>query len=115
MNKEKMLELVEGQLQAYNLRDIEKFCLFFHPEVKTFKLSDQSLICEGINQFKIIYQKRFSENPSLHCELKSRIVLGESIIDEEWVTGLTGDLPPSHVVAIYSFRDNLIDRVWFTR
>lgn len=110
-----MLQLVQGQLQAYNNRNIIDFCKYFHPEVKTYKMSDQSLICDGIEQFKTIYKKRFDDNPNLHCDLKSRVVLAESIIDEEWVTGLSGNQPASHVVAVYSFRDNLIDRVWFVR
>jgi hypothetical protein len=64
--------------------------------------------------FRQRYHQRFSENPQLNCELRSRIVLGDSVLDEEWVTGASG-VSPSHLVAIYYFRDNLISKVFFTR
>lgn len=116
MNKERMLELVQGQLEAYNQRDIEKFCTYFHPEVQVFRLNEVPIkTCEGMDSFKKMYSNRFANNPELHCELKSRIVLNASILDEEWVTGVVGQETPSHVVAIYSFRDNLIGYVYFTR
>jgi len=111
-----MLELVQGQLNAYNQRDIDLFCTFFHPEVQVWRLNGEpEKICEGMERFRKIYTTRFESNPELHCELKSRVVLNGSVLDEEWVTGVVGQETPSHVVAIYSFRDNLIGYVWFTR
>lgn len=113
MNKEKMIALAQGQLDAYNQRDIDTFCSFYHPRVEVFRLSNNEKICEGIESFRALYQSRFEENPELHCELRSRVVLNESILDEEWVTGAGPS--PSHVVAIYHFSDDLIRRVNFTR
>jgi|SRR5690606_14322856 len=116
MNKERMLELVQGQLDAYNKRDIDQFCTFFHPEVQVWRLNGEPLkTCEGMETFRKMYTTRFEANPELHCELKSRVVLNGSVLDEEWVTGVVGQEIPSHVVAIYSFRDDLIGYVWFTR
>ena len=36
-------------------------------------------------------------------------------IDEEWVTGALKYPNGLHAVAIYGFRDELIDRVWFAK
>lgn len=113
ITKERMVELAQGQLDAYNERNLEKFLTFYHPNVQVFKLAGNEKICEGLEAFRPIYKKRFEENPELHCELKSRVVLNDSVLDEEWVTG--GGPTPGHVVAIYGFLDNLIAYVWFTR
>lgn len=117
MNKERMIALASGQLEAYNKRDIEKFCTFFHPEVQVWSRQNGEPVktCSNMETFKRMYQSRFENNPDLHCELRSRVVLNDSVLDEEWVTGVTGQEAPSHVVAIYAFRDDLIGYVWFTR
>jgi len=113
ITKEKMIELAQGQLDAYNQRDIEKFVSFYHPKVQVFRLAQNEKTCDNIETFREMYKKRFDENPKLHCELRSRVVLNDSVLDEEWVTG--GGPNPSHVVAIYGFTDNLISHVWFAR
>ncbi len=125
ITKEKMIELCQGQLNAYNNRDIINFATFYHPEVKAYRLQipkgkshldsqHNEQILSGLDELKQIYKKRFLENPELHCELKSRVVLENTVLDEEWVTGITHQEKPSHVVAIYKFKDNLIHSIWFT-
>lgn len=114
ISKARMIELCQGQLDAYNRKDIIAFASFYHPEVKAFRLQGNEQIFDGIEQLKVNYGKRFSENPNLNCELKSRVVLENSVLDEEWVTGVTNQSKPSHVVAIYKFKDNLIHSIWFT-
>lgn len=109
-----MIELCQGQLDAYNKGDIAQFATFYHPEVKAFRLPTGEQFLNGIAELKVIYKKRFSENPDLFCELRSRVVLESSVLDEEWVTGVTNQDKPSHVVAIYRFKDNLIHSIWFT-
>lgn len=114
IKKERMIYLCQGQLDAYNKGDINEFAKYYHPDVKAFRLANQEQILEGLDELKSIYRKRFSENPDLFCELKSRVVLESSVLDEEWVTGVTGASKPSHVVAIYRFKDDLIHSIWFT-
>lgn len=116
MTKEEMVALAQGQLDAYNRRDLESFCRHFHSDVQVYRVGQTpEKTCEGIDAFREIYRSRFDSNPNLHCELKSRVVLNSSVLDEEWVTGVTGASGPSHVVAIYHFKDGLISSVWFTR
>lgn len=113
--KNKMIELCQGQLDAYNARDIKKFSSYYHPDVKAYRLGQgNEPFLKGLEDLKKIYHKRFSENPELFCELKSRIVLENSVLDEEWVTGVTNQEKPAHVVAIYKFKDSLIHSIWFT-
>jgi len=114
ITKEKMIELCQGQLDAYNKGDIAAFASFYHPEVKAYRLQGNEQIINGPDQLKKNYEKRFEDNPELHCELKSRVVLEASVLDEEWVTGVVNQSKPSHVVAIYKFKDDLIHSIWFT-
>jgi len=115
MEKEKMIALAQGQLEAYNRGDIDLFCSFYHPDVTAYSLGTNEPFCKGMNEFRPIYNKRFQENPKLHCELKSRIVTNNSVLDEEWVTGVSNNPNGSHVVAIYQFKDDLIYNIWFAR
>lgn len=112
MNNE---ELVQAQLIAYNNRDLNSFCACYHPEIKIRNALSNKVVCEGMEQFREIYRNLFKDSPELLCKLKSRIVLEHSIIDEEFVTGISNHSGGLHTVAIYGFRDGLIDRVLFPK
>lgn len=113
-HKKNMLELVQAQLNAYNKGDIDSFCRCYHAEVEAFAIDDKAPFIKGIEELRMRYAKRFEDNPKLHCELRSRVVLENSVLDEEWVTGVEGADKPSHVVAIYHFKDGLIKKIHFT-
>lgn len=110
-----MVALAQGQLDAYNNRDLARFLSYYHPKVEVFRINQGDCICNDFETFTNMYKDRFEKNPELHCQLKSRIVLENTVMDEEWVTGVAGAAAPSHVVAIYNFEDNLIRKVWFAR
>jgi hypothetical protein len=113
MNKSEMEQITQAQLEAYNRRDLSKFCDCYHDDVKVTNIVSGKVRCEGKEQFKEIYKNLFASSPHLHCELKNRIVLDHAVIDEEWVTGSSNYPNGIHIIAIYSFRDGVIDRVWF--
>lgn len=115
MTKTEMENLVQRQLEAYNRRDLEGFCACYHREVKIVTLITGQQSCDGMDNFREIYRGLFDSNPNLRCELKSRIVLDAAVIDEEAVTGAARYPDGLHAVAIYGFRDKLIDRIWFPR
>src|SRR5450759_5384349 len=108
ISSEKMILLSQGQLDAYNKGFIANFVRFYHPEIEAYRLPEMTLICKGMAEFTKVYEKRFEDNPRLHCELRSRTVLSQSVLDEEWVTGVENDPSPGHLVAIYHFKENLI-------
>lgn len=113
MTKDQMTKLVERQLDAYNRRDLQAFSACYHTDVMVNFLISGKTDSKGIKEFTEGYRELFEISPELKCELKSRTVLKDSIIDEELVTGLAGHPNGLHAVAIYGFRDGLIDRVWF--
>ena len=118
INQEQMVALAQGQLEAYNARDIEKFCSYFHEHVEAFDLNGETLetrlICRGKENFRQIYDKKFKATPELFCDLKSRIVTQFSVMDEEHVTVKKHE-PLIHAVAIYHYKDNLIYRIHFVK
>lgn len=115
MTKDEMTALAERQLQAYNRGDLDAFCACYHPEVSVRLLISDVQSDQGMQAFRESFRKLFESAPELKCELKSRIVVNAAVIDEEWVTGAPKYPNGFHAVAIYGFRDGLIDRIWFTR
>lgn len=105
---------VAGQLTAYNDRHIDLFVSYFHPEVELFVQGEGVPFLKGSAALRETYSKMFKASPGLRCELASRIVVGDFVIDEERVTGLRGG-PPVHAVAIYEVRGPKIVRAWFIR
>ena len=108
------LKLIQDQVDAYNNRDLERFCSYYHPEIKVFLLLKNKLLVDGLVPFKERYKNIFENSPNLKCVIQSRIILPETIIDEELVTGSIAFPEGLKTIAIYSFKENLIDRVWFT-
>lgn len=103
------IELVEGQLKAYNAHDLETFCTYFSDDVEVYDGRTQEQLFKGMEAFKTRYQKTLS-NPDLHCHLLKRIEQDDIIIDHEEVSGW-GDL--KYAIAIYQIADGRIQKVTF--
>ncbi len=115
MTKDEMTSVIDRHLECYNKLDLEGFCKFFHPEIKTHLLISNQARVNGIEHLKEGFRKLFESSPNLNCKVLNRIVLDSSIIDEEYVTGAATFPNGLHSTAVYGFRDGLIDRVWFVR
>ena len=102
--------IAQGQLDAYNDHDLEKFCQFFAEDVKVFDAHTQDLLFEGMQAFRSRYQKTLS-NPNLHCTLVNRMVQENIVIDQELVNGMGEDVV--HAIAIYHIKDGQIYQVHF--
>ena len=104
--------LVQQQLEAYYSFDLEKFSKCYHPEVIVKMLIEDRIIIQGMEEFRTTYAEVFKLYPTQICHLKSRIVTNDSVVDEEFISGRSTHPDGLHAVAIFGFRDNLIDRVW---
>jgi len=113
MTPQEMTAVVQAQLEAYNARDTDAFCACFHDEVEIYELYTGKVVGRGMTEFRTRYRALFESSPHLHCELKSRIVLSTTVLDEEWVTGSQKYPNGTHAVAVYAFRDGKIDRITF--
>ena len=104
-------ELVQMQLNAYNMGNIESFLLPYSDTVKVYEFPDE-FSYQGIDNMRKGYTSFFEQVPDLHCQLINRIVLGNTVIDQERVTGLP-DGSVIHAIAIYKIKDGKIQEVYF--
>lgn len=107
--RETAIALVQRQLNAYNDRDLEAFLEPYAEDVELYEFPS-TLVSKGKTQMRKDYA--FLNNiPNLHCEIKERIIQGNTIIDKESVTGFGNK--PLEATAIYQVENNKIKRVYF--
>jgi hypothetical protein len=103
--------LAEEQLEAYNKRDIEAFLKPYAKNVKVYTFPN-TLNYEGIDEMRKRYTPFFESTPDLNCKVLKRIVKGNRIIDEEYLT-MNGN--NFKAVAIYEVTNGKISSVYFFR
>lgn len=103
--------VVQKQLDAYNNRDIDGFMNTFSENIELYSFPD-SLTTKGAEATKQRYGTFFEETPNLHSELKNRIVIGNIVIDDEFITA--NDRTYS-VVAMYEVTNGKISKARFIR
>lgn len=104
-------KLAQAQLDAYNKRDIDAFVAPYAENVKVYKFPNE-LMYEGKTAMYDMYGRMFARTPDLHCRLVNRIVMGNTVIDQEEVTISKKD-PPMNAIAIYKIKDGKISEVYF--
>ncbi len=107
-----MIDPVAAQLAAYNAHDVDAFMACYTDDCIVEDGAGLRMMT-GAAEMRPRYHTLFSSAPHLHCELISRIRIGEYVIDEEKITGRVPTL--RRAVAIYHLRDNKIDHVRFYR
>ncbi|WP_396634157.1 nuclear transport factor 2 family protein [Maribacter sp. R86514] len=100
---------VQYQLEAYNAKDINAFLSSYAKDVKVYGANGE-LRTEGIENMRNDYDRFFSTTTDLHCETKNRIVIGNIVIDEEFIT-IKGDSYTA--IGIYEIENNKIAKVTF--
>lgn len=106
-------DVVNRQLAVYNAHDIEGYCALFSKDATISDLVTGQMICNGIDEIRAVYTKRFADNPGLRCTVHQRMESPAFAIDKETVYGLpTGDL---QIMAIYEVREGLIRSLRFIR
>ena len=106
------MDPVQGQLDAYNDRDLERFVACYAMNVRV-ESATGNVLAHGHAGLREVYGSLFASSPDLHCRLVSRIRAGAYVLDEERVTGvnLPGASPESHAVAIYRLAGDTISHV----
>jgi hypothetical protein len=108
---ETAVEVVQRQVEAYNRRDIGAFAAAYHDDVRIFRLPSTTPAMVGKAALREFYATKRFNLPGLHAEIRQRIVLGNKVIDQEYVTGIGEQ--PLEVVAAYEVLEGLITTVWF--
>lgn len=103
---------VQTQLDAYNARDVNAFVRCYAPTIVCEDGEGKRLFV-GNATMRARYADLFADSPNLHCELKSRVRVGEYVIDEIGVTGRDGEMV--HAVVIYHVKGDVITHIRFLR
>lgn len=102
-------KIVQIQVEAYNNRNIDAFLATYDDNIKIYDFPN-TFRYEGKEKMRKIYSSLFKEVPNLLCEIKKRIIMGNKVIDEEYVR--VNDEFVS-AVAIYEVKNNKIIKVTF--
>ncbi len=105
-------DVVKKQLDAYNAKDLEVFMSVWAEDAQCFA-HPATLMANGAAAIRERHAVRFQE-PNLHGELISRVVLGNTVVDHERVTRTFPEGPATvEVVAVYEVVDGKIAQAWF--
>lgn len=103
---------VQGQLDAYNARDLDAFVAQYADEVELFRPPDLKPMLQGNQALARHYATQRFNLPGLHAELVGRLVMGNKVIDHERISGI-GEVPLEAAVVFDVNTAGLIRRVWF--
>jgi imidazolonepropionase-like amidohydrolase len=110
--QESPVQIVQRQLNAYNDRNIDVFLKTYSDDAELYSFPD-SLTSRGKDAMRKRYASVFEKYPDLHCEIKTRIIQGNTIIDKEYITA-TGRKPLEGTV-IYKIKNAKISQVYFLK
>lgn len=103
---------VRMQLEAYNARDIEAFMQWWAEDCQYYAFPS-TLLANGIAEIRARHIERFKE-PNLLGNLRSRIAVGNVVVDHETVQRTFPDGPGElDVIAIYEVEKGKISKAWF--
>ena len=105
-----MIDPVQEQLEAFNVRDLERFLACYSDDVVIEDGAGQ-LIYAGIATMRENYTQSFTHFPEVDCRITNRICIGNYVIDEERITGMGPT--ERHAVAIYRVEGEKISHVRF--
>ncbi|PKV50463.1 hypothetical protein ATE84_2521 [Aquimarina sp. MAR_2010_214] len=103
--------IVQKQVDAYNARDIDAFLDTYYDDVLIYKYPN-TVRYKGKEAMRPYYDQKFKDEPNLSCEIKHRIILGNKVIDEEYVTYSDRIVK---VISIYEVKNGKIAKVTFIR
>lgn len=102
-------QIVDAQLKAYNSRDIDAFLQTFTEDVELYRYPNNQT-SKGQKALRDGYEGFFKSTPDLNCEIKNRIVIGNKVIDQEFITDNSGHFS---AIAIYEIENGKIAKVTF--
>ena len=103
--------VVQGQLDAYNARDIEALLAAYADDAEIFE-HPAKLLGAGSAQLRERFTARFKE-PDLHALLRKRIVMGQVVVDYEEVTrNFPEGKGTLELVMIYEVENGRIAKAW---
>lgn len=100
-------DIVNKSMEAYNNHDLEKFMSLFHEDIEMYSFECERT-AKGIEEVREVYKGLFDSSPNLHSKILKRTILGNKVIDHEYITGRRGSDEAIEIVFIYEIKDNKI-------
>ena len=107
------VSVAQKQLDAYNAQDLDTYVSFFAEDCVVSGLNGTPTETSA-EAIRARYAKAFETFPQNKAELKSRIAVGNTVVDHELVIRKPGG-EQFEIIAIYTFKDGLISRVDFAK
>ncbi|HVY83653.1 MAG TPA: nuclear transport factor 2 family protein [Caulobacterales bacterium] len=107
------VEVVQGQFDAYNAQDLERFMTFYAPNAVLASFNGD-VLAEGAEAVRARHANLFSTYPNNRARLVNRIAFANTVIDHEDVERVPGG-ERFEVAAIYTLKNGLIARVDFAK
>lgn len=105
-------DLIDLQLEAYNRRDLEAFAATYAQDVRIIGADGTRPPLIGIEALRETFGTKTFKLEGLHAEIRSRMVVGNKVIDHE-ITTWTARSAPIESVVVYEVNQGLITNVWF--
>ena len=104
--------VVSIQIEAYNRRDLEAFLATYAHDVRIIETDGSKPPLIGIEALRERFEIKTFRIEGLHAEIRSRMVIGNKVIDHE-ITTWTGMPHPNECIAVYEVVNDLITACWF--
>ncbi len=104
-------EVINQQLEYYNKNLLDPFCSMYSEDIKIYDLTTGIIILSGKKELYDKYNYRFNVQ-KVQAKIINRIVIGNTIIDQEEVSGIKEN-EIVKAVAIYEVERHLIKKVNF--
>ena len=110
--EQKAVAIAQRQLELYNLREVDPFMELFADDVIVMDGLTGKITASNKNELRPRYVARF-QTP-VHCELLGRLVIGNTVVDREIITGLpNGDVADCMATYVCDVAANNIKRINF--
>ena len=106
------MDAVQEQLDGFNGRDVDRFLAAYAPDA-IIEDGAGRVLMHGHDAIRAMYGQLFAQSPVLHCDVVSRIQVGDWVIDEEQTTGFNfaGFPAEIHAAVVYRLADGKIAQV----
>lgn len=102
--------IVQQQLDYYNSRDLQGFMSLFAENATLINQTDGEILASNKSEVEALYSNLFEKSPNLNSELKNRVVMGNTVIDHESITGRMGNSEVIELVVMYEVKEGYIFR-----
>ncbi len=108
-------QLVQQQIDGWNAHNAANFAAPYADTTSLYTFPNQVLArFKNHKEIEVYYAKLFEANPRLHCDVASQMMVGNTVVLHEKITGWT-NRPNSESIVIYHVENNKIVSVHFVR